>query len=387
MRAYTRQIEFDFIEWTIDAIRVKYRENALGTADYIQEEERSEVVRQHVQLVADIQRKEAQLSDIYANPELPDPDAAARPVRVELEALYAQRAHLGPLAESILQHQIGTVVAELGLSLGGQPLPPVLYHSTPIPSALIVSPRDVIRQDNNISLMTDLTLDEKIELEDRVESGLNVSSLVVGIGGIGVYPTMVMQSSSLDWVSEVVAHEWVHNYLTLRPLGINYMTSPELRTMNETTASIAGIEIGQRVLERYYPDLLPPPQMPEPTDSTTPAPTPEPPAFNFNVEMRQTRLTVDQLLAEGKIEEAEAYMEERRKLFWENGYHIRKLNQAYFAFYGAYADQPGGAAGEDPVGEAVRGLRAQSDSLAKFLNCIAWMSSFQALQRAVSQQP
>ena len=99
--------------------------------------------------------------------------------------------------------------------------------------------------------------------------------------------------------------------------------------------------------------------------------------------MRQTRLEVDRLLAEGKVDEAEQYMEERRQFFWENGYAIRKLNQAYFAFYGAYADEPGGAAGEDPVGAAVRALRAQSPSLAVFLRTIAWMYSYEDLQRAV----
>ena len=91
----------------------------------------------------------------------------------------------------------------------------------------------------------------------------------------------------------------------------------------------------------------------------------------------------DELLAEGKIEDAETYMEQRRQVFWQNGYLIRKLNQAYFAFHGAYADVPGGAAGEDPVGPAVRALRAQSASLADFVNTIAWMTSFQQLQQAV----
>jgi len=95
--------------------------------------------------------------------------------------------------------------------------------------------------------------------------------------------------------------------------------------------------------------------------------------------MRETRVTVDALLAEGKIEEAEEYMEQRRRIFWENGYRIRRLNQAYFAFYGAYADQPGGAAGEDPVPAAVRALRAQSPSLAAFINRIAWVTSYEAL--------
>jgi hypothetical protein len=78
-------------------------------------------------------------------------------------------------------------------------------------------------------------------------------------------------------------------------------------------------------------------------------------------------------------------MEQRRIFFWENGYHIRKLNQAYFAFHGAYADEPGGAAGEDPVGAAVRALRAQSPSLAAFLNRISWMTSFEQLQRAANE--
>ena len=72
--------------------------------------------------------------------------------------------------------------------------------------------------------------------------------------------------------------------------------------------------------------------------------------------MHKTRVNVDEMLADGKIDQAEDYMEARRQFFWENGYHIRKLNQAYFAFHGAYADTPGGTAGasEDPVGEAVR---------------------------------
>jgi hypothetical protein len=78
-------------------------------------------------------------------------------------------------------------------------------------------------------------------------------------------------------------------------------------------------------------------------------------------------------------------MEERRELFWENGYLLRKLNQAYFAFHGAYADVPGGAAGEDPVGPAVRALREKSDTLADFVNTIAQMTSFEQLQQAINQ--
>jgi hypothetical protein len=158
--------------------------------------------------------------------------------------------------------------------------------------------------------------------------------------------------------------------------------------MNETTASISGDEVGQWVLEKYYPELLASqpsrslimysePSFPPAASSN------DTPPFDFRAEMHETRVTADKLLAEGKIEEAEAYMERRRQVFWENGYLLRKLNQAYFAFHGAYADVPGGAAGEDPVGPAVRALRARSDSLVDFINTIAWMTSFEELQKAI----
>ena len=383
VRAYTRDIEFDYVSWTLQAVKVKLIQSALGTVNYLSADARHQLVLDYLDLIARMYQVERELYIIYADPDIADPHAASADLRRELSDLFAQKGLIGPVAESILQSQIAYIVGQTGLSLGGQPLPPVLYHSTALPWALVVSPRNVIRQDNNISLMPELGLDKHSELEHKVDQALNVSSLVVPIGGVGVYPTMVEETYDLDWLSEVVSHEWVHNFLSLRPLGINYLTSPELRTMNETAASIAGKEIGRAVLEEFYPELLPPPSPPTSPAEAGSLPKPEPPAFDFNKEMHKTRITVDQLLSEGKVEEAEAYMEQRRRTFWENGYRLRKLNQAYFAFYGAYADTPVGAAGADPVGAAVRELRARSSSLATFLNRISWMSSFEQLEKSL----
>lgn len=384
VRASTRDIEFDYIAWTLNALGIKLQQAALGTVNYLPENQREQLMQDYLEMVSSIQHSEAQLNSLFSDPNIKDPQAASVGLRTELQALYGQRAHLGPLAESVLQDQISKITAESGLSIFGQPVPPVMYHVTPLPLALIVSPRSVIRQDENISLIPDLTIDQQAALEGQVDRELDISSLVVGIGGVGVYPTMVMQTSDLNWLSEVVAHEWAHNFLTLRPLGVSYLTSPELRTMNETAASITGKEIGRTLIEKYYPELLPPAPIEAGPPSKGSSQPNEPPPFDFRAEMHTTRLTVDQLLAEGKIEAAEQYMEQRRSFFWDNGYRIRKLNQAYFAFYGAYADEPGGAAGEDPVGKAVRTLRVQSPSLATFLNKISWMSSFEQLERAIA---
>jgi hypothetical protein len=381
VRAYTRSVEFDYASWTLDALLGKIGMGTLGISEYLPPTEEHKLVVEYLNLIRKSFRVEKTISSIYSDPDIQYPDNNTLPYRQQLSQYAMRMKQIGPIAEAVLQSQVAVAVNDLGLGFGGQPIPPIWYHTTPLPLALIISPRSVIRSDSDISLLPDMTLNEIIDLEDRVSNNENVSALVVEVGGIGIYPTMVQQTDDLTWLAQTVSHEWTHNYLTLRPLGLSYEASPELRTMNETTASIAGTEIGMEVIRRYYPELLPVDTVPAVTPSS-----PEKsaaPSFDFRAEMHITRVKVDALLAEGKITEAENYMEARRHLFYDHGYIIRKLNQAYFAFYGAYAEQPGGAAGEDPVGPAVRKLRAHSPSLAAFMQRIAAMTSFTQLTDAL----
>jgi hypothetical protein len=190
---------------------------------------------------------------------------------------------------------------------------------------------------------------------------------------------MILESGSLVWVIETVTHEWIHNYLLFKPLGIYYAQSQDLRTMNETTASILGTQIGDLVLAHYYPELMQP--IEQPPTSTQPE---DPPEFDFRAEMHETRNKADELLSQGLVEQAEGYMEQRRQVFLDHGYRIRKLNQAYFAFHGLYADQPLSAAGDDPVGDAVRELWALTQDPLVFLNQMAKMNSFLDLQETLA---
>lgn len=377
----TRPLEFDYVSWTLNAIGIKIGQHALDAASYLPENDRSETVLECLGLIQQIKELKYRLNDIYSDPNTNDPGDESTVLRLQINELQQQKSNLLPLTEEIIQQQVSEIAVEYNLALGGQVIPPVLYHTTPPPDALIISPRDMIRQDNDISISPDISVEQMDALENQVDKTLNVSSLVVEIGGIGVYPTMVMEITDINSLVEVVAHEWIHNYLTLHPLGISYMNSPALRTMNETVASIAGKELGRAVVARYYPQYLPP-QNPPVTTPESQDQTASPPVFDFRAEMHLTRVTVDAMLAAGQIDEAEAYMEQRRVFLWENGYHIRKLNQAYFAFYGAYADQPGGEAGEDPVGAAVRLIRQKSSSLADFINRMAWMWNYEQLQKA-----
>jgi hypothetical protein len=383
VRRYTRQDEFEFVGWTLNALAVKLGQFSLGVSNRLEEGDRTSLVLNYFEELSEAQQLEYQLEMVLADPNLKDREEDTQKLRTKLGETRYKLDQYQPFVESILQEQVSSILSEVGIGVGGRIFPPVSFKFTPLPLALIVSPRDVIRVDANVQLVPSLTLDERIELENQVSQDLDVSTLVVNIGGIGIYPTMILESTSLRWVVETIAHEWVHNYLTLRPLGLNYETSSELRTMNETVASLLGNELGYQVLERYYPEFAPPRDTAVSVLSSSSSN--EPPAFDFRAEMHETRIKVDELLAEGLIEEAEAYMEERRLVFWENGYRLRKLNQAYFAFHGAYADAPQGPAGEDPVGDAVREFWKQIDSPVEFLFRMSWMNEFSDLQKALQE--
>jgi hypothetical protein len=411
-RVYTREIEFDYPNWIWDAAWIKLEQSAIHSPYIFERGTNKQVIFEYLRTTEQLIQTEFRIERIFADPNITDKETESAFLRTQRDRLIQRQRTLAPFAESNLQSQVSEALSQLGLTTSGQPMPPVLYHISPAPLALIVSERGRIEQIANISVLPTLTLDEQIELEDNVANSLDASTLVVPIGGVGVYPTMVTETTDLRWTLSTIAHEWVHNYLNVRPLGLNYSTTPELRTMNETTANIVGDEVGLLVQQNHYPELLasfPSRNLTSFNNSSFTARATlhgqpdtffllggsplllfsnnleDPPPFDFRAEMHETRVTADELLAEGKIDEAESYMEARRQVFWQNGYLLRKLNQAYFAFHGAYADVPGGAAGEDPVGPAVRALRAQSDSLEDFINTIAWMTSFEQLQEAIQQ--
>ncbi len=104
--------------------------------------------------------------------------------------------------------------------------------------------------------------------------------------------------------------------------------------------------------------------------------------FDFNTTMRTTRITVDNYLAQGQVQQAEQYMESQRQLLMSKGYYIRKLNQAYFAFYGSYATGP---ASVDPIGQELSTLRQHSPSIKDFLNTVSGFGSNQDLNNAINQ--
>ncbi len=370
--------QFDFAIWEAEAFAAKAEAILANGQSYLPKDTRKEIVLHSMELVREIQQLEGQINRIYTDPDVTDPDSATAELQAELTQKRQSLKRIQPISEAILQDQVAAVLADEGFAIFNETWPPVMVHMTPVPSLLVTSPRDRIERTNALTLVPGLSAREKDEMETAVLDNLNLSALVVPLGGLATYPAMVQETSSLNWLAEVTAHEWSHHWLSFRPLGFNY-NDPQLRIINETTASIIDKEIGEQVIQRYYPELVPPP--PENLPETAVPDSDEPPPFDFTAELAETRIQVDELLAEGKIEEAEEYMETRRRFFVENGYGIRKLNQAYFAFYRAYAATPGGgAAGEDPIGPMIREIRANSPTLYDFMQNMGGVASFADLE-------
>ncbi len=305
--------------------------------------------------------------------------ARAAEIQAELKTLYARRDALEDDAEDILALQVTRALRENRLHtriLGWDVIwPPVTSEFVDLPLLLVVSPRERIERRVDYLLVPDLTVAEMEEIEDAVQR-MGYSGLVTHIGGLATYPAMIPEIYGLGFVLDTMPHEWVHDFLAFYPLGWAYGTSGPLTTMNETVADIVGEEIGQHLARRYYPEYV---RKPQPSPTPPPQPS-EPPPFSFGAFMRETRLRVDDLLAQGRVDEAEAYMEQRRLELQEHGYYIRKLNQAYFAFHGSYATGPGAV---DPIGPQLQKLRQASASLRDFLFTVARMDSYDDLVRLV----
>ncbi|MDX1663445.1 MAG: hypothetical protein R3272_06600 [Candidatus Promineifilaceae bacterium] len=375
--------EFDFLLWFLDALAVKAAGAASGAGAFLEPGAGSELVLSYLELTGEAQRLEGELNLIYADPEIADPALAGQDLAQSLAETRAELAFLQPLAEDVIQEQVATILSEEGFDVLGQVFPPVEMNMTPLPLVMIVSPREEIRRIYSVPLVAGLPTPEREALEVGVRRTIDRSALVVPIGGIGLYPAMIVETTNVNFLMDTVAHEWAHHWLTLQPLGVRYFATPEMRTINETVASIVGTEIGARVVRRFYPAFIPP-QIEGAQEAAGELPSQDADIFDFRAEMAETRIEVDHLLEAGEVAAAEAYMEARRELFVARGYPIRKLNQAYFAFYGAYADTPG-ATGDDPVGPTVQALRAQSPSLRAFMDRVGDVTSFEELLLLVDQ--
>jgi len=292
------------------------------------------------------------------------PDAAAQ-ARTRERKLRDERNGIKNRVQLILEGRLTRVAKRAGLTRNaGTSLvwPPVNIEFQDPPAVLVTSPRAEIRKESETLLQGDLPVERVQRIEADAERDGATSALVVDISGIAMYPAIIPYDADYHYILQDIAHEWTHHYLYFTPLGRRYFDSSKLTTLNETVANMVGRELGDMMFAAYPLAGAAPASVAgaAPAPAAAAAPT----GIDFVAEMRDLRRQVEVLLADGKVDDAERLMEERRAFLAANGYYIRKLNQAYFAFHGSYADSAGSI---DPIGPKLDALRKQSPSLKSFV--------------------
>ncbi|NJN95117.1 MAG: hypothetical protein HC875_13930 [Anaerolineales bacterium] len=363
VEAVTAPYSFDFVDWESQNLAAELQRRWQAPALPESAAEQHALVQTFLQQEEQLLAAKGELTRSYATRTTALPEASA--LTEALGQLHLAQSKIKPQVELLLAQQVEAVLRDESFTV----FPPVAFRLVDPPTALIISPRDHIQNQYFVALQPGLDPQQRAKIEAALDQRGDVSSYVTDIGGLGSYPTMVIQHTSLPYLLDTIAHEWTHNYLFTFPTAIawEYQTDPHLTTINETTASLVGAEISRKVIARYYPAWLD--QLPAVNRAGEAVPAKP---SEFYLALRRIRQEVDRLLAGGEIEAAEAYMETERLKLVEQGYPLRKLNQAYFAFHGSYALSPGSI---DPTGPQIRQLRAASPTLKSFLDRVGWLNS------------
>ena len=300
----------------------------------------------------------------------------------QLDDLRQQRDYLSDMVEQNLEKTVATVLRQNELHRNWGPLkplfPPVSFRMDRLPKLIVVSARDHIATLEVHLLKPELSVADRDSLEATVGPDQNRSALVIGLGGLATFPSLVSDSQTLRFSLQTIIHEWLHHYFFFHALGQSYYDSANMTTLNETAANIGGKELGDLAFVAFGGEISPP------TTTWLDQPLVDGDRFEFNRAMRETRMRTDELLGAGLVAEAEAYMEERRQIFVDNGYPIRVLNQAYFAFYGTYAEN---AASVSPIASELRQVRVDSSDVGQFIKRVRGFGDYQSFLSYVAGIP
>ena len=364
--------QYSILDWELTHLPDKWTHKIAGlwpiNSSATQDEKLTQV-EEFFNLGIKVHRLEQQTIFLNQTSEGQNPQPEVDPTLLEdIGNIKERREFLQASVEETIERAIENTLKEEGLSFLIGVFPPVDTVFTKSPHVLILSPRDRIERQQDILLNPGLSELEKEAIEDQIFfQKPELSVYIADTGGIAVYPSVVSDIYGLENATDISSHEWIHHWLLFRPLGQSFWNNTDMASLNETVATLAGKELGDKVFTsltgKEVNQAMPPPSK-----------LLDPDVFDFRAEMQQTRMQAEALLSAGNIEKAEEYMEERRLLFVANQYLIRKLNQAYFAFHGTYAAS---AASISPIGYQVQELRDRSESLENFLNTVSRFSTYE----------
>ena len=351
-----RDHSYNWLAWLPSALGAKLGQALWGLRPFLDETAASQFLRDYVAEARGLQALEAQIETLFSDAAESDPLSASAGLRSQRDAIRQHLRERQGLAEGVLEGQLAALLVDQGFAVAGHVLPPVAMRLTALPQVLVVSPRNEIRYEISIGLEP-LPLDQAVALEGQIEERLDASALVTPIGGIALYPAMILESAS-------IADPGRH----LRPNGCTITFSPSrwarpgtmtARRASSTRRSPASLRRKSRpcccgVTTRNWRRRLR-------VASESPSRT------------REASTSARRWTARGVGWTScwNAARSRRPKTGWKDSGNVSwptaMLSVAepgpWFAFYGGYQSAAQGPGGDDPVGPALRELRARSDSL------------------------
>ncbi len=296
-------------------------------------------------------------------------------VKNNLETTIDEMRNLKPIVEELNERAMTKTIKLNGLKTKlNTVFPPVDISLEPPPLILIISPRTKIEIEKSIFLSPDLLNAKKNSIENEILQKNNKSAYISNLSGLSTYPTLVSNEYNSLEIFSTTAHEWLHLYWFFKPFGQNIFKSNEMRTLNETAADLAGRELGLQTYLKLNMNT----DIPLKSNPNTSNKYPQ-----FTKHMRETRIEVEKMLENNQVEKAEIYMKSRR---WElslAGYNLRKINQAYFALYGIYAESAGSTS---PIGEQLKEFRSLVPSVGDFIKEISYISSYSEFMKELNNK-
>jgi len=329
--------------------------------------ERYLIVQEYLQLSRKLEKESSRVENALLAKGLTEPANITKMIDEDLAELIFQKKVLRNRAEEAVEAAVSEAARqnELGLPFGIL-FPPTDFRLEDPPLILISSPRHKIVMEGSHLIKNDINFRDRFMIESKAESDGKTSALVDNLSGLGTYPAFVSDKYDLRYLMRTAAHEWLHNYWIFHPLGRNMWSSSDMYTLNETAANIAGNELGDQAFEFLGGDLSEYEYKYSKSETANP---------HLTRILRETRTEAEKILETGDVEVAEDYMEKQRWKLRLGGYSIRKINQAYFAFRGNYADGPSSI---NPIGPELDEFREYFDNVGSFIQTIQGVKSYEA---------
>lgn len=200
-----------------------------------------------------------------------------------------------------------------------------------------------------------------VETAERIESEykkMDLAAHVLPLGGLSGFPVLINGLGVLTRVIKSILHESGHNLLSFSPLTY-FPSSPDIKAIEEITCDIVKDELGEIVLQEYFPDYA--------VSSLTEEKMKRKERFQRVV--GESVPVVAKYLSAGDVAGAETYLEEVRE---REG--LRVFNQATLSLYNSYS-----RAG-NPIETKLRALRASSGGLYTFLRDVSQVTCMSDLE-------